>query len=145
MPDRPSRLQVLMMQAEAQALRGTCSRLQVGCVIHREGRILSTGYNGAPKGIDHCEHDPTLLEQDDVARCVAQHAERNAIDWAARHGIRLEYAEMVTTDTPCVQCAGSIINAGIISVVSRRPYRLPHGADLLRRAGVSMHLYADML
>lgn len=155
--ERPTRTAVLMMQAEAQALRSTCSRLQVGCVIHRDGRILSTGYNGAPRGLEHCNHSCDCLGITPVAGkhgplcrmtrpcTTAAHAERNAIDWAARHGIRLEGSEMVTTDTPCAQCAGSILNAGIVHVVAKRPYRDPTGTDMLAAGGVSMVLFADTI
>ena len=139
--ERPSRIEVLMKHAELVATRSTCSRLHVGAVVHRDGRILVTGYNGAPAGLPHCSHECDChLEYDqptpDAHRpecqvlkpCTkSQHAERNCIDWAARHGIRLEGAELVTTNTPCSQCAGSIINSGIKSVVSLYEYRLRDG------------------
>lgn len=156
---RPSRLEVLMMQAEVQALRGTCSRLSVGVVIHRDGRILSTGYNGAPAGVNHCDHTcdcgMPLKYGNDVAHAVdcnsfrpciiAAHAERNAIDWAARYGLALDGSELVVTDTPCAQCAGSIINAGIRSVVAKRPYRDQTGVRMLEQAGVSMSLASEVI
>lgn len=157
MPARPSRLQVLMEMAKVQASRGTCSRLQVGTLIHRDGRILSTGYNGAPSGVEHCSHDcncsfarsSAAYHQDYCSTkqpcTIAAHAERNAIDWAARHGIRLEGSEIVTTDTPCASCAGSIINAGIVRVVALRAYRDPLGSSMLASAGVSMDLYEEVL
>lgn len=151
---RPTRHEVLMEHAKLVATRGTCSRLQVGALVHREGRILVTGYNGAPAGIPHCDHDTCTCKfrgQSHTALCRrnkpcrwAQHAERNCIDWAARHGIRLEGAELVTTDTPCWDCAGSVINAGLQSVVSLRPYRLEDGLNLLKAAGVSCSLYEDV-
>lgn len=161
--DRPSRVDVLVKMAEAQSLRSTCGRLQVGAVVHRAGRILTTGYNGAPAGIPHCDHTCDCIPAEvfgDTGKvfdlhdigCASQrpclaaaHAERNAIDWAARHGIRLEGAELVTTDTPCYQCAGSIINAGIVGVIAVRAYRDPAGADMLRQGGVSMQLYAEVI
>jgi dCMP deaminase len=128
-------------------------------VVHRDGRILVTGYNGAPAGLPHCDHvcdcyDPTKLFDPDhvhVPSCnwlkpctKSQHAERNCIDWAARHGIRLEGAELVTTNTPCSQCAGSIINSGIKSVVSLYEYRLRDGMDMMKAAGVVCSLYEDV-
>lgn len=159
---RPTRHEVLMDHAKLVATRGTCARLMVGALVHREGRILVTGYNGAPAGLPHCAHgrciciqgaprplpiDTTHVQrclQNDINACKAQHAERNCIDWAARHGIRLEDAEMVTTDTPCPQCAGSIINAGIRAVVSLRSYRLTEGVEMLTAAGVSCSLFEDV-
>lgn len=163
--ERPSRGYTLMEHAKLVAARGTCARLQVGALVHREGRILVTGYNGAPAGLPHCVHGTCICRQQkdqrtvglidsshtqqcrshDFAACKAQHAERNCIDWAARHGIRLEGAELVSTDTPCYQCAGSIINAGILSVVSLRAYRLSEGVEMLRAAGVSCSLYEEVI
>lgn len=164
MTPRPSRLENLMDHAILVAKRGTCGRLQVGALVHREGRILVTGYNGAPAGLPHCDHghcscihkkderNPGLIDTthtqkcrgEDIQRCKAQHAERNCIDWAARHGIRLEGSELVSTDTPCHQCAGSIINAGIRSVVSLRSYRLTEGVEMLHSAGVTCSLFEDV-
>lgn len=186
--NRPSRLETLMDIAQIVARRGTCSRLQVGAVIHREGRILSTGYNGSPSGVDHCHHESWVINEKDylnydvpawvepyaqstilsvgdpifsgrtlyldngeinldhgVGCTLAAHAERNAIDWAARYGIALLGSELVTTDTPCSQCAGSIINSGISHVVALRPYRDQTGVKLMRSAGVSMVLAEDVI
>jgi len=145
---------MLMRVAQEISERGTCSRLKVGALVHREGRILSTGYNGAPAKVAHCDHTcncaPGILE-DHEDFCAARqpctnalHAERNAIDWAARYGTALHEAEMVTTDTPCQQCAGSIINSGIVSVISLRAYRDQTGVNWLRQAGISMSLYEDV-
>lgn len=151
---RPSRIEVLMGMATLISQRGTCSRLQVGALVHREGRVLVTGYNGAPKGLEHCSHLCDCgrnFEEDarhndscnSLVPCLtAQHAERNCIDWAARYGIRLEGADMVTTDSPCAQCAGSIINAGILSVTAHREYRDRTGVEMLVKAGIALHRYA---
>lgn len=155
---RQSRLENLVEIAEVVANRSTCSRLHVGAVIHKEGRILTTGYNGAPAGVEHCDHSCSCgipPEYQEIARhdewcnsrqhcLIAAHAERNAIDWAARHGIALLGSELVVTDTPCAQCAGSIINAGITSVVAVRPYRDQTGVRMLEQGGVSMILARDV-
>lgn len=153
---RPTRLEILIRHAELERERSTCSRLNVGAVIHLNGRILSSGYNGAPSGVAHCDHSCNCpVKGDDAPHysncrsyqpCItASHAERNAIDWAARYGIRLMGAEVITTDTPCAQCAGSIINAGIMSVVAVNPYRDQTGVQWLEQAGVSMTLVRDMV
>ena len=98
-----------MQVAEVFATRSTCSRAHVGVVIAREGRILTTGYNGAPAGMAHCNHSP-----DEVNGCQnAVHAEANAIAYAARYGISLEGAELYSTFMPCLACAQLVINAGI--------------------------------
>lgn len=153
---RPSRSRNLMDHALLASQRATCERLQVGALVHREGRILATGYNGAPAGVPHCDHscDCGYLDRlQDIGHAescrhlqpctVAQHAERNLIDFCARHGIKLLGAEMYTTDTPCLTCAGSIVNAGILSVVAFQPYRVMDGWKLLEGAGVHCSLFED--
>jgi dCMP deaminase len=115
---------------------GTCMRLQTGAVIARSGRILSSGYNGAPAGLPHCEHtNPSSVESRDACR-VAVHAELNAIAFAARQGVATEFAEIVCTHMPCVACAQAIINAGIERVVYANPYRDTSGISMLMSAGL---------
>ena len=134
---RVTRDQLLMETAWVWSQRGTCNRLKVGCVISREGRILSQGYNGAPAGLPHCDHDL----RDDEPCTEAEHAERNAIVWAARMGVRLQGSELHCTDAPCLPCAMAIINAGIIRVTYERSYRDSSGQKLLTRAGLDVSIY----
>lgn len=148
---RPSRDEVLLQHAELEALRGTCSRNQVGVVFAREGRVLISGYNGAPKGLPHCSHDCDCgiatshkMERDphdsdcsSLKPCsTAVHAESNAISFAARHGVRLDGSDMFCTVSPCLSCAHLIINAGVVRVVYSREYRDHSGLLLLNRAGI---------
>lgn len=158
---RPSREQVLMETAFLWATRSTCSRLAVGAVIHRDGRILVQGYNGAPAGLPHCDHrcncgyfqmhrdalGPASGHTDDCHSqpkfCRAVHAEQNAIAWAARVGVRLEGSEMICTHQPCVACARSLINAGVEKVLFVEPYRLMDGLDLLHEAGIEVFRFVD--
>lgn len=152
--ERPQRQFVLMQSAYLWAQRSTCSRLHVGCVIERDGRILVQGYNGAPAGLDHCNHECTCDIEGYRAQfpsktwahasvcnsaqpCLqAVHAEQNAIAYAARHGVGLEGASAWVTNQPCMSCAQSLINAGITDVYYFEPYRLPDGIELLRAAGI---------
>src|SRR5690606_33933329 len=110
----------------------------VGCVIHRDGRIIATGYNGAPAGMPHCNHDMEIdaspVSMIDTGCQVVEHAERNAIAFAARYGNALEGAWLTCTHAPCLACAKSIINAGIVGVTYKIPYRLTDGVELLERA-----------
>jgi dCMP deaminase len=123
---------MLMAMAETVALRGTCSRLQVGAVVSMDGRVLSSGYNGAPGGFSHCDHSPT----ESVPCAQAVHAEANAIVFAARHGVATGGAVLHTTHLPCPACAKLIINAGIWRVVWKVPFRDDSGLELLTRGGV---------
>lgn len=123
---RIERQDMLMRMAEAAAMRGTCSRLRVGAVIVKEGRVLSTGYNGNVSNMRHCNHS-----QSDSACTTAVHAEANAILWAARTGSATEEAMIYTTHQPCLDCAKLIINAGIIGVVFQHEYRIKDGLSFL--------------
>lgn len=141
MADRITRDDMLMDIARIISERGTCSRLNVGAVISRDGRIIATGYNGAPKGLPHCKHEvyeKTTLLTNDTGCQQAEHAERNAIAFAARHGVALDGSEMHCTHAPCLQCARSIINTGIMKLSYAVPYRLTQGVELLQQAGVEV-------
>lgn len=150
---RPSRTSTLMQTAFLWGERSTCSRLHVGAVFAREGRILVQGYNGAPAGLPHCDHtcecgfDPESKQAKlgmghegwcpAVMPCtISVHAEANAIAYAARWGVVLEGSDLFCTHQPCLPCAQSIINAGIKVVRYVEEYRLKDGIDLLTKAGV---------
>jgi dCMP deaminase len=127
---RISRDRMMMKIAHAVAERSTCSRLHVGAVIARDSRAVSTGYNGNPAGMPHCQH----VGDDPCKNAV--HAEANAIAFAARHGAPTEGAEMFTTHQPCLKCAQLIVNSGIVRVVYDFPYRVLDGLDLLNVLGI---------
>lgn len=155
---RISRDEMLMSMAKIAALRGTCSRASVGTAIARDGRILSTGYNGAPAGVKHCDHtcdcklsdwDPVVLQH--TASCsslkpclTAVHAEANAIAWAARGGISLLDSTMYVTMSPCRSCAQLIINSGITRIVIDKWYRDPSGVQLLASVGMEIEAFEDL-
>lgn len=109
--------------------RGTCGRLQVGCVIALENRIISTGYNGPLKGLPHCNETICNLSNP-CTRAI--HAEMNAIMFAAKVGIKLQGATLYCTNQPCLQCATHILQTGINKVVYQYPYRDNSGLELLK-------------
>lgn len=143
----------LLQMAEHVALRGTCSRYQVGVVLAKEGRVLVTGYNGAPAGLPHCEHECTCHQIDFEAHSetcaarpgcpVAVHAEANAIAYAARLGIALEGASLYCSLSPCVSCAQLIINAGVRQVFFRSCYRITESLELLNEVGIDYRQLGD--
>jgi dCMP deaminase len=117
----------------------------VGAVIAKDGRHIGSGYNGAPAGMAHCEHevmtfDPYAAEAAVKASgegCrIAIHAEANALAYCARDGISVLGATIYTTLSPCYACSQLIIAAGLIRVVYGRPYRMSAGILLLENAGV---------
>jgi dCMP deaminase len=150
---RITRAEMLMQIAEIVAERGTCSRARVGAILVRDGRVLSTGYNGAPAGVDHCAHpcdchsDPHRDGCSTRRPClVAVHAEINAITYAARFGVSTEGADLYTTLSPCVPCVHAIINSGIRRVVYLADYRTRDGIDLLGRSKVLIEQFSsDMI
>ena len=133
MDERPTRAEVLLTVAYTVAARSTCTRLHVGALAAQDGRILSTGYNGAPAGTPHCSHPPTEVCQRSV------HAEANVVAYAARHGVSLIGSEVYATDSPCYTCACLLINAGVRSVVFHRRYRDDSGLRLLADVGVKVY------
>jgi dCMP deaminase len=128
---RPTRLDTLMVVAEAFAARSTCDRLHVGAVFAQAGRIVATGYNGAPAGIGHCPAGP----HDGPCR-TAVHAEQNAVAFAARNGVSLDQSTLVTTHMPCLNCSLMVVNAGIMGVIYRHAFRDTSGVELLNEVGI---------
>ena len=118
---------------------------QVGAVIVKNKRILTTGYNGAPEGVVSCkEKGECLRVKLGIASgtrhelCYAVHAEQNAIIQAARLGIVLEGATLYCTHQPCGICAKMIINAGIKRIVYKEGYPDEFSTQLLQEAGVQV-------
>lgn len=138
--DRISRDALLIEIARLFSLRATCGRLKVGAVFAKDGRVICTSYNGVPKGETHCNPELCDLEKS----CTrANHAERNAIDYCARHGISLKGSTMYITHNPCIICAKSLVNVGIERVVYDQPFRTSEGIEFLQRHGVIIDKYQE--
>ncbi len=123
---------------------------QIGAVIVREKRILTTGYNGAPQGVKSCKEKGECLRRKlgipsgtRHELCYAVHAEQNAVIQAARLGIQLDGATLYCTHQPCVICAKIIINSGIKRVVYREGYPDDFSLELFREAGVTIEQYDE--
>lgn len=126
-----------MQIATVISSRGTCERAQVGAVLAYEGRIISTGYVGAPAGQPHCT--AVGCEVGSYGGCRRTvHAEANAIAFAARYGISTQGSELYTTHSPCLDCAKLLVNSGIRRVVYEVAYRDPAGTDLLVNSNISV-------
>ena len=141
---RPSWESYFMEIAEHVAERSTCLRRQVGAVVVKDKRILSTGYNGAPSGIDHCLDVGCLREQMKIPSgerhelCRAIHAEQNAIVQAAYHGVTIKGATLFCTNLPCSICAKMIINAGIQKIYYRSGYADKLGSEMLKSTEIEI-------
>lgn len=143
--ERPSWDEYFMEMAELTAKRSTCMRRQVGAVIVKDRHAIATGYNGAPRGIMHCEDRGGCLRQQlNVPSgqrhelCMALHAEQNAIIQAAAMGHGVEGGTIYITHQPCAICAKMIINAGITRIVIREGYPDELAASILDEAGLAI-------
>ena len=109
-----------------------CQRRQVGALVVKDKMIISDGYNGTPSGFEN------VCEENGVTKPYVLHAEANAITKIARSGNNSDGSTLYVTDSPCIECAKLIIQAGIKRVIYSREYRLTDGVDLLRRAGIEV-------
>ena len=124
------------------ALRSTCLKRKVGAIIVKDRRVLSTGYNGAPKNIKHCSETGCLRKKLKVPSgqrhelCRGLHAEQNAIIQAAVHGVKIEGATMYSTYQPCIICVKMMINAGINKLVYEGDYPDKLAKQMLKESGI---------
>ena len=132
--------------AEETAKLSSAIKLQVGCVIVKDNRILSVGYNGTPSGWDNeCEHiikwpngDIKFL----TTKPEVIHAERNALDKVAKSTESTDGASLFVTHTPCIECAKSIYNTGIKEVYYINEYNATKGCgqEFLEKAGIKCQI-----
>jgi dCMP deaminase len=162
MQPRISRENLFMEVAHLVGERSTCKRAKVGVVATLEGRIIATGYNGAPKGMPHCldvdcdiqmvrshalqpvirnladaQNIPDRFKYKEEVHCVrAVHAEANLIAWSARTGTSLLTSELYCTHQPCYTCCKLLINAGVSAIHYCEKYGDESSIELLREANV---------
>ena len=134
--------------ASELATASKCVSKQVGAVIVKDGRILSTGYNGTPAGFTNCcDHwdGEYTHEHHEWSKTYEIHAEMNAIIWAARQGICVENATIYVTLEPCSECSKNIIATGIKRIVYAKPYEHTHSdtiSKFIKDNGVSIEQLA---
>ncbi len=146
--DRPSWDEYFMEITELVAKRSTCLRRKVGAVVVKDKRILTTGYNGPPAGLKHCDElggclrdklDIPSGERMELSRAV--HAEQNAIIQAAKYGISIDGATIYVTNHPCFICAKMLINAGIKRIVYKEGYPDEFAKEILKEAGIKVEQF----
>ena len=131
--------------------RSSCTRVQVSSVIVKDGRIISSGWNGVPKGFrPHCYEVFDLEQIDSTSDEYLQshrefsekneiHSEVNAIAYAARNGVSTTGASIYCSVSPCTNCSKLIIAAGITEVFYLRKYdRETDGLDLMKKIGITV-------
>ena len=140
----PSQLildQTYLKMADVWALLSKATRKQVGCLIVRDGMIISDGYNGTPRGFNnecevlaaprHSDYPEVLVTKPEVL-----HAESNAITKLAKSTQSSASATLYTTISPCFECSKLMIQSGISRVVYREKYKDDRGIRLLEKANI---------
>jgi dCMP deaminase len=146
--DRPDWDEYFMSIAKVVASRSNCIKRKVAAIIVKDRRVVSTGYNGTPRGAKNCNEGgcprcngmaPSGAALDE---CLCCHGEENAITQAAYHGTSLKGTTLYTTFAPCLLCTKMIINSGIVEVVYNQEYPLNERAlSLLRECGIVLRQY----
>jgi len=108
--------------ARVSSKRSTCLKNKVGCVIVKDNRLLSLGYNGNIRGYKHCEELGGCIRLDKphgvgYEECRGIHAEMNAIIWSARNGIQIQGSKIYITTSPCNICKKMLIQVGIEEII----------------------------
>jgi len=136
---RIGRDELYMMVARLFGMRSTCPRRQVGAIAVKNGRIIATGYVGAPTGREHCIDVGCEMENDHCVRTV--HAEANVVAFSARESMDLWESTIYSTVAPCYTCAKLLVNAGIVELVYDEPYSDERGIRLLQALDVTVVIY----
>ena len=149
MSERPSYDEYFMEMAHVVSSRSTCLRRKVGAILVKDKHILSTGYNGAPKGLKHCSEVGCLREKLGIPSgerheiCRGLHAEQNAIIQAAVFGISIKDSVLYCTNTPCVVCAKMLINAGVKEIVFSGEYPDDLAKEMLSESRMKIRKFSN--
>lgn len=139
-----------MKAAHAYAECSTAEKLKVGCVLVKDHRIISIGYNGMPSGwTNECEEiiyaiagdSPTIPEAHLETKPEVIHAEANAVAKLARSNESGEGSVAFITHAPCLSCAKMLYSAGVSEVIYSEIYRLTEGIDFLVKCGIPVSQY----
>lgn len=131
-----------MKVAQLVAEQSYCERAKVGAVIVKDNNIISFGYNGTPRGFDNtCEVYYPATDNSNavtITKPEVLHAESNAILKCALSGSSTNGSTLFTTDSPCIDCAKLIIQAGVKEVYYKKEYRDHSGLLLLTQANINV-------
>lgn len=138
---RPAWDDYFMSIAKIVATRSTCDRLRAGAVLVKDKRIISTGYNGAPPGMPHCDGEAGhKMEEGHCVRTV--HAEENCVlQAAAIGGVSTQGSTIYTTYSPCYHCFKKLAVGGVKKIVAGRIYRDSSIKEACAQAGIEFVLY----
>ena len=146
--DRISKANYYLDIAQTVLERATCLRRVYGAIIVKNDEIISTGYNGAPRGrrncvdLNYCTREALNIPSGErYELCRSVHAEANAITKVAKSANNCDGSTLYITAAPCIECSKLIIQAGIRRVVYAEDYRSEEGLNLLRRVGIECVQY----
>jgi len=131
-----------LKMAETWAQLSKARRKKVGCLIVKDGTIISDGYNGTPRGFDNnCEYENSKsFDNELITKPEVLHAESNAITKLAKSTQSSNGATIYITISPCVECSKLLIQSGIKRVVYKELYRNDEGLRLLKKAGINVEI-----
>ncbi|XP_014559662.1 hypothetical protein COCVIDRAFT_35187 [Bipolaris victoriae FI3] len=145
---RPSWDQYFMQLADLAALRSNCMKRRVGCCIVREKRVISTGYNGTPRGMTNCNEggcprcNNAAKGGSGLSTCLCLHAEENALLEAGRDRIGGS-AILYCNTCPCLTCSVKITQVGITEVVYNQGYLVDdQTAKIFAESGVKLRQFS---
>lgn len=132
----------------------TAKKLKVGCILVKDNRVISIGYNGTPSGWDNtCENKETTWHEtylDEGSTIIEMatvkyktkpeviHAEANAISKLARSTESGEGASAFITHSPCIECSKLLFGAGVKNVFYKTKYRSDEGVEFLRKCNIEV-------
>ncbi|MBI4214996.1 dCMP deaminase family protein [archaeon] len=149
---KPSWDEYFMSIARVVRSRSSCARRQVGAILVKNKQIISTGYNGTPRGVKNCDEGgcprcnapesvhPRGQYLEHLDKCFCCHSEENTILQAAFHGMKTEGATVYTTNMPCTMCAKILINAGIKCIVAGGEYPDDQVLNLIKESGIEFKM-----
>ncbi len=141
---RPSWDDYFMSICDLVATRSTCLRRNVGAILVKDRRVLSTGYNGAPTGLKHCLDIGCLRERMNIPSgtrhelCRGLHAEQNCLIQAAYHGVSVKGADLYCTNLPCIICTKMLINADIKRIFYKDGYPDELSEIMIKEANIKL-------
>lgn len=155
----------MMETALAFSKLSRCTRAKTGAVIAKDNRVVATGYNGLPPKADDSKSElicpscqgngkrdgwasgtcDTCQGKGIITNPAVQHAERNSLDFCAKNGLSTNGCTLYVTLSPCIECAKSIITAGIKRVVYLEKYRKTDSLNFLREYGVIVEKYNEYI
>ncbi len=150
---RPTWNEYFMEMTRITSKRSTCRQVAMGAILVRDRRVLTTGYNGSPKGFPHCTDIGCLREEkglkgdEHLEVCRGLHAIQNAIIQGAVFGIAIDGATLYTTHPPCITCTKMLINAGIKKIITERDYSRPMSTSasiafsMIKEAGIEFVVF----